>query len=330
VFAICDRVTVLRDGRTEKTLVTAQTTPDEIVRLMVGRDVGGAERSRASSALTDEPPVLEVNELSVHRPRMHRSLADESGRYAVEHVSFSVKRGEIVAVCGAMGSGRTALLSALFGSAHSGTSGRASLCGAPLKLDSALSAIESGIAFVPEDRKGRGLVLGMTVAENLALPSLASAQAMGAGARLGYVDPVSESELAKKRIAALRIRGAADAPVQTLSGGNQQKVVLGKWLEHPPKLLLLDEPTRGVDVGAREEIYTILRRLAADGVAILFASSDLSEVLRLADRVLVLRLGTLVGELDAATASEEAIVQLSTRAAMHPLSEPPKTTTLSS
>jgi ABC-type sugar transport system ATPase subunit len=138
---------------------------------------------------------------------------------------------------------------------------------------------------------------------------------MGGRARLGLIDSLAETRLAEKRIRALGIRGDASASVVTLSGGNQQKVVLGKWLEHRPKVLLLDEPTRGVDIGAREEIYRILEDLAASGVAILFASSDLAEVLRLARRVLVLRDGRLVGELDGASATEEAIVHLSTGAA---------------
>jgi ABC-type sugar transport system ATPase subunit len=154
----------------------------------------------------------------------------------------------------------------------------------------------------------------MTVGLTLALPSLASPDAMGARARLGLIDQLAETRLAQKRIRALGIRGDASASVVTLSGGNQQKVVLGKWLEHRPKVLLLDEPTRGVDIGAREEIYRILEELAASGVAILFASSDLAEVMRLARRVLVLRDGRLVGELDGASATEEAIVHLSTGA----------------
>jgi D-xylose transport system ATP-binding protein len=306
VFEICDHVTVLRDGRTSATLVTQDTTPDDVVRLMVGRSVDARRRWGRVSAKLENKPVLEVNELCVHLAR--------SGKNAVDRVSFAVNQGEIVAVCGAMGSGRTALLSALFGAAHAGVSGKIAVCGTPVSFASPLGAIRAGLAFVPEDRKGRGLVLGMSVAENLALPSLGSVTAMGKAARLGWVDGVNELRLADKRIRALRIRGEAPAAVSTLSGGNQQKVVLGKWLEHPPKLLLLDEPTRGVDVGARDEIYTILEALARQGVAILFASSDLSEVLRLADRVLVLQKGSLVAELDGESMSEEAIVQLSTRA----------------
>jgi ABC-type sugar transport system ATPase subunit len=206
------------------------------------------------------------------------------------------------------------LLSSLFGCARAGLSGEIRIDGALVELDSPQSAIRHGLAFLPEDRKGRGIVPLMTVGENLALPSLASAATMGRRARFGLVDAMAESQLAERRIRALRIRGTADVPVVTLSGGNQQKVVLGKWLEHRPKVLLLDEPTRGVDIGAREEIYGILETLASEGVAILFASSDLVEVLRLSHRVVVLRDGRCVGELDAAAATQAAIVQLATGA----------------
>jgi ABC-type sugar transport system ATPase subunit len=186
--------------------------------------------------------------------------------------------------------------------------------GVPVHIDGPRTAIQHGIAFVPEDRKGAGLVLGMTVAENLALPILASADVMGARAHVGLVDRGAEARVAARRIEALHIRGDATATVSTLSGGNQQKVMLGKWLERPPRVLLLDEPTRGVDVGAREEIHGILEELAGKGVAILLASSDLNEVLRLAHRVLVLRDGGVVGEIDGPSATQEAIVKLSTTA----------------
>ena len=308
VFRLCDRITVLRDGRTAATLVTRDTSPDEVVAAMVGRSVrAGARLEPRTSA--SAPPVLAVTDLHVQRAGAGRKGPRP---FVVEGVTLSVKRGEVVALCGAMGSGRTALLSTLFGCARAGTSGRVAIDGVEAVLDSPRAAIARGVAFVPEDRKGGGLVPGMTVGENLALPALASARTMGEGARLGLVDPVAENRLAERRIQALRIRGEASSPVGTLSGGNQQKVVLGKWLESPPKLLLLDEPTRGVDVGAREEIYGILEDLAESGVAILFASSDLAEVIRLAHRVLVLKGGRLVGELDSALATEEKIVQMST------------------
>ncbi|HMI89241.1 MAG TPA: sugar ABC transporter ATP-binding protein, partial [Polyangiaceae bacterium] len=314
LFAICDRLTILRDGCTAATTVTADTTPERVVSVMVGRTLEGA-RSRAPFAATsrEQRAVLEVKDFSVCRSRGKRGEAEQP-RFALNAVSLSLWPGEIVAVAGAMGSGRTALLSGLFGCAEAGATGRILIEGTEVVIDSPLAAIRHGLALVPEDRKGRGLVLGMTVAENLALPSLASPHTMGRAARFGLVDATAESLLAERRIRSLQIRGGAASTASTLSGGNQQKVVLGKWLEHPPKVLLLDEPTRGVDVGAREEIYGILSQLALEGVAVLFASSDLSEILRLADRIIVLRQGRKVAELDGQTATEEIIVRLSTGA----------------
>jgi D-xylose transport system ATP-binding protein len=322
VFALCDRVTVLRDGRTAATLVTAETTPDQVVSAMVGRSVGTVRKPAAAMPPVGAP-VLEVTGLHVARAAAPHDGADLRP-FVVEGVSLSVRAGEIVGIAGAMGSGRTALLSSLFGCARAGLRGEVRVDGAPAALRSPIAAMQSGIAFLPEDRKGRGIVPFMTVGENLALPSLASPAAMGRHARLGLVDAALERRLADRHIQALHIRGDATAPVSTLSGGNQQKVVLGKWLERSPRVLLLDEPTRGVDVGAREEIYGILEALAATGVAILFASSDLTEVLRLARRVLVLRDGRVAGELDGDDVTEAAIVHLSTGAtgALHPVLPP--------
>ncbi len=327
IFALCDRVTVLRDGRTATVLEIRDTTPHDVVVAMVGRAIDGNVRARGCAGVgaTDRAarkPVLEVADLSVSRAktsvrsaRPHDAHVDGGGRlYVLSGVSLTVDAGEIVAVCGAMGSGRTALLSTLFGCARAPMTGRVSICGAPADLRSPITAIRSGIAFLPEDRKGAGIVPEMTVAQNLALPSLASRDVMGAWSRIGCVDAIAESRLAERQIRSLHVHGSASAQVVTLSGGNQQKVVLGKWLECRPKLLLLDEPTRGVDVGAREEIYSILEDLADSGVAILMASSDLTEVRRLAHRVLVLRDGGIVGALDGADATEEAIAALVTGA----------------
>jgi ABC-type sugar transport system ATPase subunit len=322
IFRICDRVTVLRDGRTAATFVTKETTPAEVVAEMVGRTGRGPARSRrvAPNPAATAPSVLRLSNLHVRRGGGRRNSGLRP--FVVEGVSLDVRRGEVVALAGAMGSGRTALLSSLFGCARAGVTGQIAIDGTDVRLDSPRNAIERGVAFVPEDRKGGGLVLGMTVRENLAIPSLAGTRAMGCRARLGLVDPIAETRLANRRIEALRIRGEAASMTGTLSGGNQQKVALGKWLETPPKLLLLDEPTRGVDVGAREDIYGILEDLAAAGVAILFASSDLSEVLRLAHRIIVLRDGRVVGEIDSAAATQEAIVQMSTAAARADASTP--------
>jgi ABC-type sugar transport system ATPase subunit len=316
VFTICDRITVLRDGRTAGTRVTRETTAGEVISLMVGRSLDQRPAS-PGPAPGGAKAALEIVDLKVGLPGARRTATWPAAgeRLAVGGVSLTVHEGEVVALAGAMGSGRTALLSTLFGCALGPVSGSVRVAGQAVTPGSPHDAIAAGLALLPEDRKGRGLVLDMTVAQNLALPWLASEAVMGAGARLGLVDAGAESRLAARRIAELRIRGDAGAAVSTLSGGNQQKVVLGKWLERAPKVLLLDEPTRGVDVGAREEIYGILADLTRRGVAVLLASSDLVEVLRLAHRVVVLRHGRVAGELDAASATEEAIVHLSTGAA---------------
>ena len=315
VFDLCDRVTVLRDGRTTRTVRVAESSAAEVVRLMVGRELAASVPFVAMAAGGGQA-ALELRGFTVSLPGAVVEETAAGARVlrsrAVEGVSMRVLPGEIVAVCGAMGAGRTALLSSLFGCARDAVSGIVLVAGAEVLVRSPAQAIAAGIALVPEDRRGLGLVPEMTVAENLALPELASPGLMGWRASVGLVDAIAETQLADRRIRELRIRGVATTAVSTLSGGNQQKVVLGKWLERPPRVLLLDEPTRGVDVGAREEIYEILRALAARGVAILLASSDLPEVLRLASRVFVLRHGRIVGELGAAVATQAAIVDLAT------------------
>ncbi len=310
VFALCDRIAVLRDGRHVATLDAKKSTPDEVVSLMVGRSVHAPQR-RTPSAASSATAALELRDFAVIRPRL---AGETRAAYAVRGVSLVVRPGEIVALCGAVGSGRTALLSSIFGCAKAGTEGELRVAGELCAFGAPADAIARGLAFVPEDRKGAGLVLSMSVAENLALPSLNSTKLMGRSAAFGLVDASAEATLAQRSIKNLRIRGAGTVSVSTLSGGNQQKVVLGKWLDEPPSVLLLDEPTRGVDVGAREEIYGILERLAEQGIAVLFSSSDLAEVMRLAHRVIVLRQGRVSGEFAIDDVDEAEIVRLSTGA----------------
>jgi ABC-type sugar transport system ATPase subunit len=307
VFELCDRIPVLRDGRTVAVLDTAQTTPSDVVFHMVGRSVS-VER-QATAAVDAAAKVLTVENLRLKKPMPSAADSEKRERMVLDGISFDIAPGERLAVCGAMGSGRTALLSSLFGCARGRLEGQVRMGSESVLCNDPRSAMRAGLAFVPEDRKGQGLVLGMSVAENLSLPALTST-----GGQLRWVDHAAEWVGTQKRSSELHIRGVPEAAVATLSGGNQQKVALGKWLSAPPKVLLLDEPTRGVDVGARHEIYTLLNELSRRGVAILFASSDLTEVLALADRILVLRAGRPVGMLEGNRATVEDIVELSTGA----------------
>jgi D-xylose transport system ATP-binding protein len=326
IFTICDRITVLRDGKTVGTVDAKTTSPDDVVAMMVGRTMASSKDARAVDLVghlaTDakkkaQAPVLELRDLTVRLPGIAVEAGDDGDNrlraHAVEKVSLSIQPGEVVAVCGAMGSGRTALLSTVFGCAEHGYTGSIRLGGREVALSSPRDAIAEGVALIPEDRKGRGLVLGMSVGQNLTLPPDRSMLARMLE-WIGFVDDEQEELLAQRRIDELHIRGTSGVEVATLSGGNQQKVVIGKWLEMAPTLLLLDEPTRGVDVGAREEIYGLLAELAKKGTGVLLASSDLPEVLRLAHRILVLRHGKVVAELDGRSASQEMIVTLATGA----------------
>jgi ABC-type sugar transport system ATPase subunit len=307
IAQVCDRVAVLRDGELVGT-ASAQAATSELVAMMTGKEL--ATEARASRDPGE--PVLEVSYLCVSHPLALGLVADSStrsrglpGRAVVKDLSLTVRAGEVVALAGAMGSGRTATLSALFGIARGATSGTVRVDGKVVRLRSPIDAIAAGIAFVPEDRKAMGLVLSLSVADNLALSSL------GRLSRLGIVDSARSERSALARLRDLSIKAPGlGAEVATLSGGNQQKVVIGKWLELAPRVLLLDEPTRGVDVGAKAEIYRLIEDLTARGHAVLLASSDLPEVVRLADRVLVLREGQLAGTLAGSAITQLAIMQL--------------------
>jgi ABC-type sugar transport system ATPase subunit len=290
ILALTDRVAVLRDGELVGVRTTAETCAEELVDLMTGVELaaGGPRRGAERGA-----PVLEVRGLCVAHPTLR-------GRRVVDDVSFTAHAGEVVALAGAMGAGRTAALSALFGLARAGATGEVRVDGKPADVATPRAAIAAGLALVPEDRKAAGLVLGMTVADNLALPGLPR-----------ILDVAGAERAAADRVKAMRIKvpGLA-AEVATLSGGNQQKVVIGKWLALSPRVLLLDEPTRGVDVGAKAEIYKLIEELTARGHAVVLASSDLPEVVRLADRVVVLRDGVVAGELRRGEITGLAIMRL--------------------
>jgi ribose transport system ATP-binding protein len=293
VQAVADRVTVLRDGRNAGELSREQISHAAIVKLMVGRDLKQFYARRHDAPSTDRPPRLDV-----------RGVRYVGGPIAP--VSFAVRAGEIVGMAGLVGAGRTELAEALFG-LRPLIAGGISLDGRVVRVHSPRSAIRHGLLMAPEDRRLHGLILVDTVEHNLSLPNLDMLSTLRLVARR------REAALARNLVDRLRVRTPTiTKPVGLLSGGNQQKVALGKWLARSPTVLILDEPTRGVDVGARGEIYALMDQLAGDGVAILMISSDLEEVLGMSDRVLVLHEGRLAGELPRVELSEEAVMHLAT------------------
>ena len=293
VQGLADRVLVLRDGENAGELSgdTGAITHDHMVSLMVGRDV---TQFYARQAHTVGDPVLEVEDLIVPTWPQHR-------------LNFSVRSGEIVGVAGLVGAGRTELLQSLFGIAPP-LSGSIRVDNQPATPASPIDAIRAGIALVPEDRQQQGLILEISLRHNIGLPGLRRHRQT-----LGFADRRRERDDADRMITRLDIRTPGpDQIVQYLSGGNQQKVVLGKWLALEPCVLLLDEPTRGIDVGAKEEIYRLMEELAASGVAILFVSSEMEEILGMSDRTLVMHEGRITGQLERADLSEETIMRLAT------------------
>jgi len=281
-----DRVTVLRDGRHVATAPVAEMPPDELIRHMVGRPV--RERFPAPESCVRPDEMLRLEGLTA--------------RGAFYNVGFRVNRGEIVGLAGLVGAGRTELLEALFGAAKH-DAGRVFVEGRPVSIRAPADAIRLGLALVPDDRKAKGLIGGASVRWNMVLAS----------ERQARIRADRETEKTSRMVRELRVRTPGpEQPVARLSGGNQQKVVLARWLLADAKIFLLDEPTRGIDVGAKAEIYQLIRGLAARGAAIVLVSSELEEVLNLADRVLVIHRGRVAGELARAEATEEAIMRLAT------------------
>jgi ribose transport system ATP-binding protein len=289
-----DRVTVLRDGRNAGELAKADVSHDAIVRLMVGRDLKGFY-PRTDRKPREGTPALDV-----------RGATYAGG--PAKPVSFQLRGGEIVGMAGLVGAGRTELAEALFG-LRPLTAGDVLLDGKPVSIKHPSDAVAAGLLMAPEDRRLNGLVLEKGVGFNLSLPNLQMLSSVG------IVSASRERATSRELCDRLRVKTPSIyQAVGLLSGGNQQKVVLGKWLARTPRVLILDEPTRGVDVGARSEIYTLMDRLAADGVAVLMISSDLEEVLGMSDRVLVLHEGRLAGELPRERLSEEGVMRLATGA----------------
>jgi rhamnose transport system ATP-binding protein len=288
VFSLCQRVTVFRDGRLVLSREVSGLTADDLVRAMVGRDL--PERVMQEQNIGDA--VLRVERLT------------REGVFV--DVSLEVRAGEIVALAGLVGAGRSEIARAIFGIDRYDAGG-VTVNNRPLRGGSPTTAMAAGVGLVPEDRRQQGLVMEMSIARNITLASLTRLR------RAGFIRGVAERRFARDWAARLQVKyGRLSNPMTSLSGGNQQKVVLAKWLGRRPSLLIVDEPTRGIDIGTKAEVHRLLEELAAEGVAILVISSELPEVLRLADRILVMREGRLVAEFAHADASEETIVAAAT------------------
>jgi len=288
---IADRVTVMRDGAYVGTVEAAETPISRIISMMVGREL--TEEAAEIPDLSAAPLALEVSHLS----RGHE----------LKDISFSLKKGEILGFAGLMGAGRTELARAIFG-AEPATQGEVRVHGKPVRIGAPSDAVRAGIGYLSEDRKHFGLALGMDVRANIAMASLPRY-----ADRLGRINEAELGRIARRYIESLTIRTPGDRQeVRLLSGGNQQKVVIAKWLLRDCDILIFDEPTRGIDVGAKAEIYRLLKELAASGKAIIVISSELPEVLRLSHRIAVMCEGRLTGILPGG-ASQEQIMELATR-----------------
>ncbi|TWU18759.1 sugar ABC transporter ATP-binding protein [Allorhodopirellula heiligendammensis] len=294
LMRISDRVTVLRDGRHVETVETAAADRDLIIRLMVGRQLD--DLYIHSPVVPAQPERLRVQSLTLD--------SEHRGRPRVDRVSFSVRGGEVFGIFGLMGAGRTELLESIFGLHASRVTGGIEVDGVSGICESPEQALRSGLGLVPEDRKHQGLIMGMSIQENISLSNLSDLETAGllSGAR--------EREHAQSFVKQFSIRTAdVMKPVDTLSGGNQQKVVLSKVLSRKPGVLMLDEPTRGIDVSAKREIYGLINQLKQQGIAIVVVSSELPELLGIADRIIVMCEGRLTGEFERAIANEELLMR---------------------
>jgi ABC-type sugar transport system ATPase subunit len=293
VYRLCDTISVLRDGRHVATRPAADLSEPDLVHLMIGRPVAayfGQSAADANAAQPEREELLRVDHLS------------SDGRF--EDVSFSVHAGEVVGLAGLVGAGRSDVAETIFG-ARERTGGRVIISGRDARVSSPADAIHLGVALVPEDRKRQGLVLSESGRRNTSLPLLDRLS------RLTWLKQSEERALVERHFHMLRVRAPdIDAPVAGLSGGNQQKIVLARWLAANAKILILDEPTRGVDVGAKAEIHALIGELAAKGAGVLLISSELPELLSLSTRILVLRGGRLVGEMAARGATQDGLLRL--------------------
>jgi ABC-type sugar transport system ATPase subunit len=296
VLEIADTVTVLRDGETISTDPIEKLTEETIITKMVGRKITDIYPYKKREI---GPIILEVNDWAV--------VQKSTGKKIINHVSFSLKKGEILGIAGLMGAGRTELFSSLVGYYPGHVTGTIKVDGKEKRIRNPRDAIEAGIAYVSEDRKRYGLVLGMNIIQNTTLSSLKKVM------RYQLIDQTIELKTAQEINDKIKLKAPnLEIKVSQLSGGNQQKVVISKWLLNDPKVLILDEPTRGIDVGAKYEIYKIINELATQGVGIILISSELPEILGMSDRVLVMAGGQITGELKRDEASQEKILTYAT------------------
>jgi ribose transport system ATP-binding protein len=285
---LTDRVVVLRDGRNAGMLQRGEITRDRLVRLMVGRAIEVTSTRAAASAGS---ALLQIDQL-------------RTARYSGAEVSLTVHRGEVLGIAGLIGAGRSELAEAICGIGGR-VSGRVLVDGQPLAIHAPADAIAHGICLVPEDRRGRGVIGAMSVRENVTLPAL------GSYTRLGLIARGVEADATRQTVTRLQVKAASiETAVATLSGGNQQKVVLGKWLALRPRAIFFDEPTQGVDVGAKAEIHRLIRHLADEGAAVVMISSDMEEIVAHSDRVAVMHQGRITGILERAACTPESIMQL--------------------
>ena len=290
VFEICDRVTVLRDGQFVDEVETSATNEDQLIKMMVGRTIED-RFPKMNFSPTEE--ILKVENLTVPKE--------------IKNASFSLKKGEILGIAGLMGSGRTELAKAIFG-VFKEKSGNIYFKGKKIEINSPADAINTGIYYLSEDRKEEGLVLGLSVANNISISVLKSMLKANT-----FINKSAETDLAEKYIEDLKIKTPSEKQlVKNLSGGNQQKVVISKLLSTKPEIVIFDEPTRGIDVGAKREIYNLMQELINEGVAVILISSELPEVLNLSNRVIVMHEKEIMGELDAAVADQESVIKLAT------------------
>jgi ABC-type sugar transport system ATPase subunit len=295
VLEYADTITVLRDGTHIITASAAEFTEESLIKQMIGRDIDALYHGHGTEGAEAQAPILTVDDITAP---------------GVVSASLHVSPGEILGIGGLVGSGRTELLAAIFGATRA-TAGAMSFDGKPHRPVHPHAALRSGIALVPEDRKNQGLHLGMSISSNIELASLND---MSTGP---WLRPRRGTRIVEKFFKELRIKAASPSlPVGALSGGNQQKVALAKVLATKPRVLLLDEPTRGIDVGAKAEVHRLIRGLADEGIAIIMVSSVLPELLGAADRIVVMRGGRTVGELSRAEANEESVMKLAFQGAI--------------